>query len=141
MHQNSNTNITIGLLIIISLCVYIIYPYRNILIKKMFDVFFGGKEGFSFFGGKEGFQYLGYPPFAGPGYFFNFPTREYPPLTFGGYDLRGPPGCPYFGRCGEAIRRGDVTTPDKRFFYDYWWPVPQFRYDKFYGANGKIHDA
>lgn len=90
---------------------------------------------------KEGFQYLGYPPFAGPGYFFNFPTREYPPLTFGGYDLRGPPGCPYFGRCGESVRRGDVTTPDKRFFYDYWWPVPQFRYDKFYGANGKIHDT
>ena len=90
---------------------------------------------------KEGFQYLGYPPFAGPGYFFNFPTREYPPLTFGGYDLRGPPGCPYFGRCGEAVRSGNVTTPDKRFFYDYWWPVPQFRYDKFYGANGKLHDS
>lgn len=90
---------------------------------------------------KEGFQYLGYPPFAGPGYFFNFPTREYPPITFGGYDLRGPPGCPYFGRCGEAIRRGDVISPDKRFFYDYWWPMPQFRYDKFYGANGNIHDA
>lgn len=91
---------------------------------------------------KEGFQYLGYPPFAGSGYFFNFPTREYPPLTFGGYDLRGPPGCPYFGRCGESVRRGiDNMTPDKRFFYDYWWPVPQFRYDKFYGANGKINSA
>lgn len=94
-----------------------------------------------FFAKREGFQYMGYPPFAGPGYVFNFPTREYPPLTFAGYDLRGPPGCPYFGRCGESIRRGDVITPDKRFFYDYWWPMHQFRYDKFYGANGKIHDA
>jgi hypothetical protein len=94
------------------------------------------------FGGKEGFyQYLGYPPFVGPGYFFNFPTREYPPPSFMGYDLRGPPGCPFFGRCGEAIRSGEVTVPDKRYFYDYWWPLPQFRYDKFYGANGRLHST
>jgi hypothetical protein len=123
MFLKNNNYIFIGLFaVIILLCAYIIYAS-------------------TVFGNKEGFQYLGYPPFAGPGYFFNFPTREYPPLTFGGYDLRGPPGCPYFGRCGEAVRRGDVTTPDKRFFYDYWWPVPQFRYDKFYGANGKLHDS
>ena len=126
--------------IVISLLAIVFIWCLYMLSKEGFS-FFSEKEGFNFFFEKEGFQYLGYPPFAGPGYFFNFPTREYPPLTFGGYDLRGPPGCPYFGRCGEAIRRGDVISPDKRFFYDYWWPMPQFRYDKFYGANGKIHDS
>jgi hypothetical protein len=81
------------------------------------------------------FQYLGYPPFAGPGYFFNFPSRQYPPLTYEGYDLRGPPGCPNFGPCGNAIRRGQ-----RPYYYNYWWPLPYFDYSHVYGANGKLRD-
>lgn len=118
-------NITIFILFIL-VCVYYLFPYIHTKNTH----------------GKEGFQYLGYPPFAGPGYFFNFPTREYPPLKFAGYDMRGPPGCPYFGRCGEQIRSGqqNILMPVKPYFYDYWWPIPLFRYDKFYGANGKLHN-
>lgn len=103
----------------------------------------------------EGF--FGYHPGhpSWPWYWYNYPTRIYVPTRNMVTDIRGDPRCPHFSKCGRDLRRGKVLIHPERhpsnylwwnptvypqfYYYDYYYPIPNFDYSKRYSVDGSLY--
>lgn len=103
----------------------------------------------------EGFfgYHPGHPTY--PWYWYNYPTRLYVPTRNMVTDIRGDPRSPYFSKCGSDLRSGKVIMHPKIhssnylwwnpplypnfYYYDYYYPIPNFNYSKRYGIDGSLY--